>query len=173
MYSEQLSQDERFPVPWTPRDVVRGVIASGIVLLLFLLLGDLVQRWEIPLDPGLMVTLGTLVLLLPVWYLTIYQYGVRWTDLGLRAFPLSVLGTGLLLFTLFFIFNIIYAAFLALFGLQIQPDVIGPLFEGDTFSGPACFWGDHRCPVGGGDFLSRLYFSRPASQMGLEDRTRT
>ena len=130
--SQSMEADETGAVPWTPRDVVWGIIAAAVILLLFVLVSSLIERWAAPLDPGLMVNIGTLVLLIPVWYLTIFRYGSRWSDLGLRPFSLKVIGVGLALFVLFFMINMVYAAILAVFGLEIQPDVIGPLFaEGE------------------------------------------
>lgn len=120
------------PVPWTPRDVVWGLLGFGLWLLLFLVVGLVRAIWPVPFDLSLVIVFGEAVLLLPVWYFAIHKYGVSWADLGLRSFqPTSVgLGCGLMLLSL--LFNLVYASLLSQFGLEIQPEM-EQLFTGTQF----------------------------------------
>jgi membrane protease YdiL (CAAX protease family) len=125
---EQPSDNLSPPVPWSPVDVAWGATTFVGWMVTVLAAGELSVIAGLNVDPGLIVVFGTLLLLLPAWYFTIYKYGATWADLGLRGFnPSAVsMGCGLMLASL--VFNMVYAAFLALFGLQIQPD-IGLIFN--------------------------------------------
>ena len=140
------------PVPWTPRDVAWGLGVFILWILFFAVTGLLGQRLELPIDAGLLVVFGEAVLLLPVWYFTVHKYGMSWTDLGLRGFqPWAVgIGCGLMLLSLFF--NLIYAAFLSLFNLQIQPD-IALMFESTSFPLALLFGGAVVAP-----FVEEVFF---------------
>ncbi len=120
---DNFSEQSPPPVPWTPRDVGWGLLVFGGWLLLFLVVGLLGAKQSLPLDTGLIIVFGEMILLLPAWYFTLYKYGASWADLGLRAFrPLTVgLGCGLMIASA--LFNIIYASLLSLFGLEIQPNI--------------------------------------------------
>lgn len=111
------------PVPWTPRDVAWGL---GVFVLWIVCLGlitALSEKLSLPLDTGLVVVFGEAVLLLPVWYFAINKHGATWTDLGLRGFHPAAVGMGCGLMLLSMIFNLLYASFLAIFNLRVQPDV--------------------------------------------------
>jgi hypothetical protein len=95
---------------------------------------------------------GEAVLLLPVWYLTIHKYKVRWADLGLRGFQSWMVGLGCGLMLLSLLFNLIYAAFLSLFGLQVQPD-IALMFESTKFPIALLFGGAVVAP-----FVEEVFF---------------
>jgi membrane protease YdiL (CAAX protease family) len=104
-----------------------------VLWILFLLGGDLLaEKLARPVDTGLVVIFGEGVLLLPVWYFTIYKYGASWADLGLRGFQLAAVGLGCGLMVMAAIFNLAYASLLALFDLQIQPEV-ALAFENTAF----------------------------------------
>jgi membrane protease YdiL (CAAX protease family) len=114
-------------VPWTTRDVWLG-------LALLILLGVaasagafLTRSLVLGLNLGLIVALGELVLLVPVWWFAVRKYPVGWEILGLRGFQGQALGLGCGLMVFSFIFNFLYASFLALFGLSIQIDLV-PIF---------------------------------------------
>jgi membrane protease YdiL (CAAX protease family) len=134
----QLSDDDRpqadqspasSSVPWNSHDVWLGLAILVMLLLLALLLAALAQRLASKPNLGLIVTLVELLLLAPVWWLTIRKYKVGWKALGLKGFDVSVLGIGCGLLLLSYAFNLVYGLFLGLFGLSIQPDVV-PLFTG-------------------------------------------
>lgn len=112
--------------------MVWGLAVSVLVIFVFALGSEAVDRLGLSLDPSLIINLGTLLLLLPVWYFTIFKYGASWSDLGLRAFPPATFRTGCLLMITALVFNLGYGLFLGLFGLQIQPD-IAPVFENSTY----------------------------------------
>jgi len=77
---------------------------------------------------GLVISLGELLLLVPVWLLATRKYRVGWDTLGLRSFKWEMLGLGCGLMLLSLAFNLVYGLFLGLFGLRIQPD-LAPIFD--------------------------------------------
>jgi membrane protease YdiL (CAAX protease family) len=119
-------------VPWTNRDVWLGVASLVLWWVLFVAVAALAQLLEWDLNPGLFIGLAELVLLVPVWWLTVRKYGVGWEALGLREFKGGFIGLGCGLMILSFLLNAVYGAFLALFGLEIQPDLIPVFAELDS-----------------------------------------
>jgi membrane protease YdiL (CAAX protease family) len=117
------------PVPWNSRDVWLGLAILVVLLILALLLAALAQRLISKPNFGLIVSLVELLLLAPVWWLTIRKYKVGWNALGLKGFDAGALGIGCGLLLLSYAFNLAYGFFLSLFGLSIQPDIV-PLFAG-------------------------------------------
>ncbi|MFQ5578628.1 MAG: lysostaphin resistance A-like protein [Anaerolineae bacterium] len=115
-------------VPWTTRDVWWGLAAFGLWLAMFVVSAPLLQTVLTRLDVGVVITMGELLLLLPVWWLTGRKYGVGWAALGLRPFPAAALGLGLALMLVSFGFNLLYGLFLLLFDLRIQVDLV-PIFS--------------------------------------------
>jgi len=153
------------PVPWTPRDVAWGLGVFVLWILFFGIVGLIGERVALPVDAGLMVVFGEAVLLLPVWYFTIHKYGINWADLGLRGFqPWAVgLGCGLMLLSL--LFNLVFAAFLSLFDLQIQPD-IAVIFESTRFPLALLFGGAVVAPFVEEIFFRGFVFSGLRHQLG-------
>ncbi|RME97704.1 MAG: CPBP family intramembrane metalloprotease [Chloroflexi bacterium] len=119
-FNRQQSQPK---IPWTVRDVVLGLILALVWVFLVGIAGQLSEYFGLPVDPGVIVILGTLLLLVPVWFFTIRKYGVTWAQLGLRGFSAGAVGMGCGLMLASLLFNVLYGGFLALFDLQIQPDV--------------------------------------------------
>jgi membrane protease YdiL (CAAX protease family) len=115
-------------IPWTPRDVWLGIASFAIWIVLFGLLRLVVDFFSLTLDAGLLVSLGELLLLLPVWWLTVRKYGIAWQALGLRSFAITTAGIGCGLMLMSFTFNFIYGSLLAFFGLRMQVDLV-PIFE--------------------------------------------
>ncbi|GAB4526857.1 MAG: hypothetical protein Kow0063_01530 [Anaerolineae bacterium] len=115
-------------IPWSVRDVWLGLLIFGILLAIIIPLALVAQSRLWKLDLGLIVSLGELLLLVPVWLLAVRKYRVGWGTLGLRSFKgeMLVLGCGLMLLSL--AFNFVYALLLGLFGQRIQPDLV-PVFE--------------------------------------------
>lgn len=120
------------PIPWTPRDVVWGLLVFVLWILFFIVMGLVGTRLHLPVDTGLVIVFGEAVLLLPAWYFTVHKYGASWADLGLRAFRPGAVGLGCGLMAASVLVNFVYASFLARFGLQIQPD-IQQIFSGTHF----------------------------------------
>ena len=117
---EQDPSTSKPTVLWTTGDVAWGLVSAiGLVLALATLLYFI----EYAIDPGLVVVFGTVLLLIPAWYFTIFKHNASWVDLGLRSFRGSTLGLGCGLMLASFLFNAIYGWILSLYGLQIQPDV--------------------------------------------------
>lgn len=115
-------------VPWTVRDVTWGLIAFGAWLFAFLALRLVIDRLMPDADLGLIVSLGELLLIVPVWWLTLRKHQVGWRDLGLRGFGTGAVGVGCGLMLASFTFNLIYSLILAYFDLRIQIDLV-PIFE--------------------------------------------
>lgn len=110
-------------VPWTPRDVAWALVLAVLCVILFVIISGLARSFGISVDPSLAILLGTAVLIIPAWYFSIYKYGVGWADLGLRGFRPAAVGMGCGLMTLAMLFNLVYAAILGIFDLQIQPGI--------------------------------------------------
>ncbi len=104
-------------VPWTPRDIIWGLLAW----LLLLVSLRLFKVLPLTIDVSLIIIFGEATLLLPTWYFTIYKYRANWGDLGLRTFNPLIMGLGCGFMILFFLFYVAYASILALFNLQTQP----------------------------------------------------
>ena len=122
------SNDPPLPsVPWTLRDVAWGLLAF-VLYIFFLQLGLIGDNLALPVDMGLVIIFSEVVLLVPVWYLTVRKYNVPWSDLGLQSFRLSVLEIGCALMMLSVLCNVIYVSILAFFDLQIHSN-IGQLFS--------------------------------------------
>jgi membrane protease YdiL (CAAX protease family) len=115
------------PVPWTIRDVWLGVGALALWMAASFGLALLVRLTNLGLNPGLYVGLAELLLVVPVWWLTVHKYQVGWEALGLRGFRGALLGLGCGLMIVAFSFNLVYGTFLALFDLRAQVDLV-PIF---------------------------------------------
>ena len=132
--------------PWTARDVLWALVISVLWIVGIGILGVVAQHIGLPIDPTVIIVVGTLLLLVPVWYFTFYKYGASWADLGLRSFRLDAVGVGCGLMLISFLFNLVYATVLARFGLQIQPD-IAPMFEASGFPVVLLFGGAIIAPI--------------------------
>ena len=124
MENEQIRPD---PVPWTARDVWLGVMFLALWLVILLSSVFWLPSLTLELDPGLLVSLAELALLVPVWWFALRKYRVGWQALGLRGFQGAMLGLGCGLMVLSFMFNFAYSTFLALLNLRIQADLT-PVF---------------------------------------------
>lgn len=131
MSEEYLSQESEpshaYSVPWSVRDVWLGFVILGLALAVAIALSFLTHSLSLDPNLGLIVSLAELLLLAPVWWLTVRKYGVGWEVLGLRSFKGEMVGVGCGLMILSYIFNFFYGLFLALFGLRIQIDLV-PIF---------------------------------------------
>lgn len=109
-------------VPWTEREAWVGVACLGAWMLVSMGIVLLAGRAGLRIDPGVLVSLLELPLLLPVWWLGVRRYDTGWKSLGLTGFAPAtiVVGLGLLLATL--VLNALYDVFLSQFGLRAQPD---------------------------------------------------
>lgn len=128
MNTVQTEPPHTHRVPWSVRDVWLGLAVFALLLAAIVPLALLARSRSLELDLGLAISLGELLLLVPVWLLGVHKYGVGWDRLGLRGFQGEMLGLGCGLMLLSLAFNLVYALFLGLFGLRIQPDLI-PIFE--------------------------------------------
>ena len=124
METERIRPD---PVPWTTRDVWLGVVFLALWLVILLTSVFWLPSLTLELDPGLLVSLAELALLVPVWWFALRKYRVGWQALGLRGFQGAMIGLGCGLMVLSFMFNFAYSTFLALLNLRIQADLT-PVF---------------------------------------------
>ncbi|MBE7549860.1 MAG: CPBP family intramembrane metalloprotease [Anaerolineales bacterium] len=141
-----FSEEPAPPVPWTPRDVVGGLLVFVLWILFFVGMGLAGTQLELPVDTGLVIVFGEAVLLLPAWYFTVHKYGASWADLGLRPFRAGAVGLGCGLMLASVLVNFVYASFLAQFGLQIQPE-LQQIFDGTAFPLALLFGGAVVAPV--------------------------
>jgi membrane protease YdiL (CAAX protease family) len=123
----QIEPSQPHSVPWTTRDVWLGVVALILWLVLSVVASVVVSLPSLDVDVGLMISLSELLLLVPVWWLTVRKYKTGWKTLGLRSFRGRMVGLGCGLMILSSIFNVFYGLFLALFGLRAQVDLV-PVF---------------------------------------------
>ena len=123
----QIEQSQPHSVPWTTRDVWVGFTVLALWLIVSIVVSVWVSFLPLDLDVGLMVSLAELLLLVPVWWLTVRKYKVGWKALGLRSFKGRMVGLGCGLMILSFMFNLFYSLFLALFDLRMQVDLV-PIF---------------------------------------------
>jgi len=156
--SSQIPSEQRpnilpgLQVPWTRRDVIWGLLVFALWILVFGIVGLVGERFELPIDAGLLVIFGEAILLLPVWYFSIYKYKASWSDLGLRGFQTRAVGIGCGLMLLSAVFNFIYATLLSLFNLQVQPD-ISIMFQNTDFPLLLLFGGAIVAP-----FVEEIFF---------------
>jgi membrane protease YdiL (CAAX protease family) len=126
--STNTQTESSYPtVPWGARDVWLGLGILGLSAAAIIPPAILALSRSLELNVGLTISLGELLLLVPVWLLAIRKYGVGWDALGLRGFKTEILGLGCGMMILSLAFNLIYGLFLGLFGLRIQPD-LAPIF---------------------------------------------
>ena len=114
-------------VPWTVRDVWIGAIVLGLWIIGTTAASLLMRAYSIGLDPGLYVGLAELALLVPIWWLAVRKHGAGWDTLGFRRFDAGTLGIGCGLMLVSLLINATYSAFLAVFGLRAQVDLV-PIF---------------------------------------------
>jgi membrane protease YdiL (CAAX protease family) len=115
-------------IPWTIRDTWLGVAALGPWLVFSVVISLLLATLDLEVNPGVLVGLAELFLLIPVWWFAVRKYRAGWDSVGLRSFQGQALGQGCGLMILSAIFNMIYATFLAWFDLDVQADLV-PLFD--------------------------------------------
>ena len=109
-------------VPWSLRDVWIGMASILLWFAIIILIQLLARRFKI--DPGVIVSLSEVLLLLPVVTLALVQYRVGWATLGLRNFKAQAVGIGCGLMVAFYAFNLCYSIILALFKLRVQTDIV-------------------------------------------------
>ena len=114
-------------VPWTTRDVWIGVSLLVLWIIGSAAASYLIRAYSVDLDPGLYVGIAELALLVPVWWLALRKYRIGWDALGFRRFDAGTLAVGCGLMIILLIFNATYSAFLAVFDLRAQVDLV-PIF---------------------------------------------
>ncbi|RME79178.1 MAG: CPBP family intramembrane metalloprotease [Chloroflexi bacterium] len=156
------------PVPWTPADVFFGLVFFVLWMVGFAGLGAVAERLSLPFDLGLLVVFGELVLLVPVWYIGLVKYRRSWADLGLRPFRWNAVAMGCGLMVLSALFNMVYAALLALFDLQVQPD-FSQLFTETSYPLALFFGGAVVAPVVEEIFFRGFVFAGLRTRWGWQN----
>ena len=103
------------PTPWSARDVWLGLAVLGLLVPAAIPFAFLAKSGSLDLNFGLAVSLGELLLLVPVWLLAVRKYNVGWDALGLRRFKWEMVGLGCGLMLLSLAFNFVFGLFLGLF----------------------------------------------------------
>jgi membrane protease YdiL (CAAX protease family) len=150
-----LSEQSSSPIPWTPRDVLLGLLVFVLWILFFVGIGLVGAQLQLPIDTGILIVFGEAVLLLPSWYFTVHKYGVTWANLGLRSFQPGVMGIGCGLMVVSLLFNLLYISLLGLYDSQfqqIQPE-ISRIFDGTSFPLALLFGGAIVAP-----FVEEVFF---------------
>jgi membrane protease YdiL (CAAX protease family) len=114
-------------VPWSAREAWLGVIALVLWFVGVFAASYLMGVYGVSVDPGLFTGFAEAALLVPIWWLVMRRYGVGWEALGLRRFQVGNLGVGCGLMIISILFNLSYSAFLAVFDLRMQNDMV-PIF---------------------------------------------
>jgi len=126
-------------VPWTRRDMTWAVVVGIMAVLALLLLASLGLRllsqvlgFALPSSSrGTVILFAELGLLFPVWLFGPRKYALPWSRVGFRGFNVArAAGLGCLILLGSLGFNLVWALFLGLFQLQVQPDVLPAFGEG-------------------------------------------
>ena len=123
----ETTQSTQRSVPWSSREAWWGAIALVLWIVTVYAVSYLIERNAIAVDPGLFTAITEAGLLVPVWWLVMRRYGVRWDALGLRPFGAGSLGVGCGLMIMSLLFNAAWASLLAIFELRAQVDLV-PIF---------------------------------------------
>ncbi len=161
----QTEREYSFSVPWTTRDVWIGLGLLGLWTVIVLVFSILAYYFSWRVDVGSALAFWELMLLGPLWWLTVRKYKVGWSTLGLRAFERRVVVLGGLLMLLSFTFNCLYGQFLASFDLQIQPD-LGALFSKGSSPWPVLIAGVIIAPIVEEIFFRGFIFGGLRQQYG-------
>jgi len=134
-------------VPWTPRDVWKGVAVQWLLWLMYLMVLVFIRFIPLTLNVGLPILWTELLLCVAVWYFTVRKYRVGWETLGLRRFSGQALGLGVGLLVLFTIFSRIYQVVLTTVYVPKQPALVSGFA---TRSSPWWLWAGYvvAAPVG-------------------------
>ena len=111
-------------VPWTPKDLLYGFLLWFAAIAVALLIGLLLLQTSQSLALAVAESVAEAALILPVWLVAVRKYRLTWKDVGLRGFSWGLLGLGCLGLAVFYLFNLCYASLLAVFNLQVEPQLI-------------------------------------------------
>jgi len=117
------------PVPWTARDVWWGL---GVMVLSLAVVAAVLLIARPVLDAGLIVSLGELVMAVPVVVFVFLKRRAGLKELGFRGFGWRALQLVALLLVASYIVNGLYALILAYFGLEVQGELTAIVAELDS-----------------------------------------
>lgn len=116
----------------TGRQILAGLLFAVAILVAFVLISAITEEFPggeaSPLVISFFLGVAEALLIIPPWFFLV-RHGGSWTQMGLRDFRWRDLAVGFSLLVLSILFNFAWAVFLALLGLEIQPDIL-PLFGG-------------------------------------------
>jgi membrane protease YdiL (CAAX protease family) len=123
--SQKFEETQSVTVPWNTRDVWLGLaVFAGLSIIttgLFLLL---IFGFSIDLSIELMLIIGELVFVAPIWLFAVRKYGIGWKALGFHSFTIGTLAVGFGLVFAFYIITVFYAAVIVeLFDSPMQPSL--------------------------------------------------
>jgi len=99
-------------VPWTGRDAWWGM-GMGLLVWAAIIFGTIFVALVFDVDESiflsLLLGLGEIFLLIPIWWFTVRKYRVSWGSLGFRSFRGSAIGIGCGMLFVAYIFTVIYA----------------------------------------------------------------
>lgn len=120
-------QTPTYAVPWTFRETWFGVFFLFFFMGLAVVALALIGQSGIELDFGLVLNLGELLFLLPIFWLLL-KYNMGLDAFGLRRFNLRVLNLGFGLMFLVYLVTIAYGLTLNFFGISAGVD-LAPVLE--------------------------------------------
>jgi membrane protease YdiL (CAAX protease family) len=117
--------------------ITRRQIALSLLFFILIMVGSIALAWFMGYVLGLtsaaviaaILALTEASLLIPPWFFVARRHPGGWEKLGFKGFKPEYLGLGCGLLLLVYMFNIVWALFLALFNLEVQPDIL-PIFGG-------------------------------------------
>lgn len=119
-------------VPWTAQDAWWGLVMGvGLSIIVYFSLGVLFGIFSDDRSAilSLLLALGSLSWVIPVWWFASRKYGVGWATLGFRSFTGTTFAIGCGLMIGFYVVSAMYGAIVfGLFGLEMQPSMV-PLSE--------------------------------------------
>jgi len=129
---ETQFEDQPAKVPWNLRDTIWGtLVAFGLFI------GLMVAFVFLPVNIttiGLILGLGELIFLLPVWWFSVRKYGIGWRSLGLGGFDAKELAIAFGLILIGYTVIGSYGMILGAFGLE-TPDTLTPVLEAGVGAG--------------------------------------
>ncbi|KAA3646439.1 MAG: CPBP family intramembrane metalloprotease [Chloroflexi bacterium] len=118
---------ENHTVPWSLRETWFGVFFLFLFIGLAVVALAVIGQLGIALDIGLVLNLGELLFLLPIFWLII-KYNIGLDVFGLRRFNLRVLNLGFGLMVLVYLVTVAYGLILDFFGISTGVD-LAPVLE--------------------------------------------
>ncbi len=123
--THKFEETQSITVPWNARDVWLGLAAFvGLSIITTGLFLVLIFGFSFELSIELMLIIGELAFVVPIWLFAVRKYGISWKALGFRSFTAGTLAVGFGLVFAAYIVTAFYAAIvIELFDSPMQPDL--------------------------------------------------